>query len=368
MGRFLLRTDWLLRVFALGALLLATLWVVQPYVRAWLFAETEPKAIVARGELAEYERNTVEVFSARSPAVALVVTQRTDRDPFGRDIVGTGAGSGFVWDAAGHIVTNDHVVAGAQAIGVRLDADRTVPAELVGTAPDYDLAVLRPLGPLEPAAPIPVGSSHDLVVGQTVYAIGNPFGLSRSMSVGIISALDRHLPAASGREIRDVIQTDAAINPGNSGGPLLDTAGRLIGVNTAILSETGNFAGVGFAVPVDVVNEVVPQLIRHGRAPRPGIGIAALDPTAAAGVDLPAGVVVADVMPGSAAERAGLRGIDRRNGTLGDIITHVNDERVRTVGEFAAALGAVGIGNTAELTVIRDGTARTVTLELVDIG
>ena len=211
MGRFLLRTDWLLRVFALGALLLATLWVVQPYVRAWLFAETEPKAIVARGELAEYERNTVEVFSARSPAVALVVTQRTDRDPFGRDIVGTGAGSGFVWDAAGHIVTNDHVVAGAQAIGVRLDADRTVPAELVGTAPDYDLAVLRPLGPLEPAAPIPVGSSHDLVVGQTVYAIGNPFGLSRSMSVGIISALDRHLPAASGREIRDVIQTDAAI-------------------------------------------------------------------------------------------------------------------------------------------------------------
>jgi 2-alkenal reductase len=300
--------------------------------------------------------------------VALVVTQRTDRDPLGRGIVGTGAGSGFVWDAAGHIVTNNHVVAGAQVIGVRLDADRTIPAELVGTAPDYDLAVLRPLEPLEPVAPIPVGSSHDLVVGQTVYAIGNPFGLSRSMSVGIISALDRLLPAASGREIHGVIQTDAAINPGNSGGPLLDTAGRLIGVNTAIFSETGNFAGIGFAVPVDVVNEIVPQLIQHGRAPRPGIGIAALDPAAAAGVDLPAGVVVAEVMPGSAADRAGLRGIDRGSGTLGDIITHVNRERVRTVGELAQALGMAGIGNAAELTVVRDGASRTVTVQVVDIG
>jgi 2-alkenal reductase len=363
-----LRPVWLLRAFTLWALLLATLWVAQPYLRPSLFAQTEPKAIVARGELAEYERNTVEVFSAHGPAVALVVTQRTDRDPFGRGVVGTGAGSGFVWDAAGHIVTNNHVVAGAQVIGVRLDADRTIPAELVGTAPDYDLAVLRPLEPLEPVAPIPVGSSHDLVVGQTVYAIGNPFGLSRSMSVGIISALDRLLPAASGREIHGVIQTDAAINPGNSGGPLLDTAGRLIGVNTAIFSETGNFAGIGFAVPVDVVNEIVPQLIQHGRAPRPGIGIAALDPAAAAGVDLPAGVVVAEVMPGSAADRAGLRGIDRGSGTLGDIITHVNRERVRTVGELAQALGMAGIGNAAELTVVRDGASRTVTVQVVDIG
>jgi 2-alkenal reductase len=363
-----LRTVRLLPVFTLWALVLATLWVTQPYVRAWLFAQTEPKAIVPRGELAEDERNAIEVFSARGPVVALIVTQRIDRDPVGRGIVGTGAGSGFVWDAAGHIVTNNHVVEGAQMIGVRLGADRTIPAELVGAAPDYDLAVLRPSRPFEPAAPIPVGSSHDLLVGQTVYAIGNPFGLSRSMSVGVISALDRLLPAASGREIRGVIQTDAAINPGNSGGPLLDTAGRLIGVNTAIFSETGNFAGIGFAVPVDIVNEIVPQLIRHGRAPRPGIGIAALDQTAAAGVDLPAGIVVADVMPGSAADRAGLRGIDRSSGSLGDIITHVNGERVRTVAELAEALGVVGIGNTAELTVIRDSTTRTVTVRVVDIG
>jgi len=363
-----LRVDRLLRLFILWALLLATFWVAQPYVRAWLFAETEPQALLPRGDVAEYEHNAIEVFSAHGPAVALVVTQRTERGPFGRGIVGTGAGSGFVWDAAGHIVTNNHVVAGAQAIGVRLDAARTVPAEVIGTAPDYDLAVLRPAAPLAPAAPIPVGSSHDLVVGQTVYAIGNPFGLSRSMSVGIISALDRLLPAASGREIRGVIQTDAAINPGNSGGPLLDTAGRLIGVNTAIYSETGSFAGIGFAVPVDVVNEIVPQLIREGRARRPGMGIAALDPTAAAGVDLPAGVVVAEVIPGPAAERAGLRGADPGSGRLGDIITHVNGERVRTVAELADALARAGIGNSVELTIIRDDATRTVTVEVIDIG
>jgi 2-alkenal reductase len=363
-----LRADRLLRALVLWALVLATLWVAQPYVRAWLFAATEPKAILPRGDVAAYEHNAIEVFSAHGPAVALVVTRRTDRDPFGRGIIGTGAGSGFVWDAAGHIVTNHHVVAGAQAIGVRLDAERTVPAQLIGTAPDYDLAVLRPLARLAPVSPIPVGSSHDLEVGQTVYAIGNPFGLSRSMSVGIISALDRLLPAASGREIRGVIQTDAAINPGNSGGPLLDTAGRLIGVNTAIFSETGSFAGIGFAVPVDVVNEIVPQLIRDGRARRPGIGIAALDPAAAAGIDWPAGVVVADVMPGSAAERAGLRGADPGSGGLGDIITHVDGERVRTVADLADALAQAGIGNSVELTVMRDDATRTVTVEVVDIG
>ena len=188
------------------------------------------------------------------------------------------------------------------------------------------------------------------------------------MSVGIISALDRLLPTATGREIRGVIQTDAAINPGNSGGPLLDTAGRLIGVNTAIFSETGSYAGIGFAVPIDVVNEVVPQLIRHGQAPRAGIGIAALDQSVAAGVDLPAGIVVAEVLPGSSADRAGLRGIDRRSGRLGDIITHVNGERVRTVAELAEALTAAGIGNTVQLTVSRDGASRAMMVQVTEIG
>jgi 2-alkenal reductase len=360
--------GWLARALLVWALALGTFWVAEPYLRGWFYAAREPRAVEARGALADVERNAVEVFEARAPSVALIVTAAAVRDAFGRAGTAAGTGSGFVWDEAGHVVTNNHVVADAQEIRVRLEADRAIRAEVVGTAPDYDLAVLRPLAPLPPAArPVPLGSSADLVVGQTVYAIGNPFGLGRSMSSGIISALDRHLPAASGREIRGVIQTDAAINPGNSGGPLLDSAGRLIGVNTAIVSGSGSSAGVGFAVPVDVVNEVVPELIRRGRAPRPGIGVAALDERAAAALDAP-GVVVAEVFPGSAADRAGLRSLDPRARRLGDVITHVDGRRVRTVAELAEALRAAGIGNLAQLTVIRDGRELEVNVEVTDIG
>jgi 2-alkenal reductase len=336
-------------------------------VRSYLFAAGEPREIAPRGELAEFERVTTEIFRQRSPAVALIVTRAATRDMFGRTAQSAGTGSGFVWDGAGHIVTNNHVVEGAQEVRVRLGTERTYRASVVGTAPDYDLAVLRPLEALGPVQPIPLGSSEDLAVGQAVFAIGNPFGLTRSMSTGIISALERRLPAETGREIRGVIQTDAAINPGNSGGPLLDSAGRLIGVNTAIYSQTGSFAGVGFAVPVDVVNEIVPQLIARGRAPRPGIGIATLDEAAAAGLDAP-GIIVADVLPGSAAERAGLRGIDRRAGLLGDVITHVDGRPVRTLAEFAEALSERGIGERVDLTVVREGRERAVQVEVIDIG
>ena len=360
--------GWLARAVLVWTLALGTFWVAEPYLRGWLYAAREPRAVEARGALAETERNAVEVFEARAPSVALIVTAAAVRDAFGRAGTTAGMGSGFVWDAAGHVVTNNHVVAGAQVIRVRLEADRAIRAKVVGTAPDYDLAVLRPLAPLPPAArPVPLGSSADLAVGQTVYAIGNPFGLGRSMSSGIISALDRHLPTASGREIRGVIQTDAAINPGNSGGPLLDSAGRLIGVDTAIVSGSGSSAGVGFAVPVDVVNEVVPELIKRGRAPRPGIGVAALDERAAAALDAP-GVVVAEVVPGSAADRAGLRGLDLRARRLGDVITHVDGRRARTVAELAEALRAAGIGNQALLTILRDGGEVQVSVEVTDIG
>jgi 2-alkenal reductase len=362
------RARRLQRFAILWALALLTLWVAEPYLRAWFFAAGEPRAIAPRGELAEVEKNAVDVFAGRASAGALIVTAATVRDAFGRLGTASGTGSGFVWDEAGHIVTNNHVIAEAGEIRVRLEAGRTIPAAVVGTAPDYDLAVLRPLAPLpRDAQPVPLGRSADLLVGQTVYAIGNPFGLGRSMSAGIISALDRHLPAASGREIRGVVQTDAAINPGNSGGPLLDSAGRLIGVNTAIVSGSGSSAGVGFAVPVDVVNEIVPQLIARGRAPRAGIGIAALDERVAAGLDLP-GVVIAQVRPGSSADRAGMRGLDPATGELGDVITHVEGRPVRTVVELAEALRAVGIGNRAALTVVRDGRETTVNVEVVDIG
>jgi 2-alkenal reductase len=355
----------MLRYALLWLLVLGTLWTAEPYLRGWLFSAREPRAIEARGPLADFERNATEVFTARASAVALIVTKVPGRGPLGQ--AGAGTGSGFVWDAAGHIVTNNHVVEGAREIRVRIGRDLPVAARVVGTAPDYDLAVLRPLRPIGAVEPIPLGSSEELAVGQTVYAIGNPFGLSQSMSSGIVSALDRLLPAASGREIRGVIQTDAAINPGNSGGPLLDTAGRLIGVNTAIYSQTGSFAGVGFAVPVDVVNEVVPQLINQGRAPRPGIGIAALDPAVAASLGAP-GIVVAQVLPNSAAAQAGLIGLDPRTGELGDIITAVNGEPVHTLAELAEALRKAGIGSAVGLTVVRGGAERVVEGPGVDIG
>jgi 2-alkenal reductase len=204
-------------------------------------------------------------------------------------------------------------------------------------------------------------------VGQITFAIGSPYGLNRTLTMGVISALDRTLPSGANREIRGVIQTDAAINPGNSGGPLLDSAGRLIGVNTAIVSRSGAFAGIGFAVPVDIVNRVVPQLIKEGRVPRPGIGITALPEELAAQIAV-RGVVVAGVVPGSPAAKAGLEGIDEQAGRLGDIITRVNGERVLTVADLATELSEVGIGNEVKLTVIRNGEERTVTVTVTDIA
>ena len=265
------------------------------------------------------------------------------------------------------MVTNFHVVKNAANLRVRLDTGQPVPAKVVGVAPDYDLAVVRLAESRANLRPIPVGTSADLKVGQSVFAIGNPFGLSRTLTTGIISALDRRLPTASQREISGVIQTDAAINPGNSGGPLIDSAGRLIGVNTAIISGSGSSAGIGFAVPVDIVNQVVPQLIRTGKMPRPGIGILVADEHIGARLGLP-GVVIANVVRNSSAARAGLLGIEPRFGRIGDVITHVAGQAVHSVADFAAALGRAGVGNMVELTVLRDGRQRAVRLTVMDIS
>jgi S1-C subfamily serine protease len=215
--------------------------------------------------------------------------------------------------------------------------------------------------------PIPIGTSADLKVGQSVFAIGNPFGLDQSLTTGIISALKRRLPTSSGREISDVIQTDAAINPGNSGGPLLDSAGRVIGVNTAILSPSGTSAGIGFAIPIDIVNRVVPELIRKGYVPTPGIGIVAASEAMAtrAGAE---GVVIVRTAPGSSAERAGLRGIDANAGRLGDVIVGVNGKPVRRLQDLTQELERVGVGNKVTLTVQRDGRERSVELDVMDVG
>ncbi|GMQ75341.1 MAG: trypsin-like peptidase domain-containing protein [Gammaproteobacteria bacterium] len=349
------------------ALLIATIWATGPYVREILLTADEPRTVAPRGNLADFERISTELFEAAAPAVAYIFTEAGSRSPFDTSVPQGGAGSGFVWDGAGHVVTNFHVVQEADRIAVRLDSGEAIPATLIGAAPDYDLAVLKLATVRTGLTPIPVGRSADLKVGQAVFAIGNPFGLSRSLSTGVISALGRHLPTASGREIHGAIQTDTAINPGNSGGPLLDSAGRLIGVNTAIVSRSGSSAGVGFAVPVDVVNRVVPRLIKDGKFPRPGIGIATLDEEISARLGLP-GIVIAEVLSGSSAEGAGLQGLDRRSGRLGDVITAVNGWRVQSIAEFAAVLEEAGIGSKVELTVVRDKRARTVKLRVMDIS
>ena len=359
--------DRLTRLFLIWMLVLATLWIGADYVRWFLFAADEPRIVVPRGDLSDFEQVTIEVFEASAPAVAFVYSEQPTNGRVGPRGSAAGTGSGIVWDAAGHVVTNYHVVQNASRILVRLGAGDAMTATLVGAAPDYDLAVLRLVDAPVGLRTLPIGSSEDLKVGQTVFAIGNPFGLDRSLTSGIVSALDRDLPTETGREIRGVIQTDAAINPGNSGGPLLDTSGRLIGVNTAIITDTGSYAGIGFSVPVDIVNEIVPQLIRDGRVPRLGIGISVLSEEVSAGLGVN-GLVIANTVPGTPAARAGLTAMDRQSGRVGDVIIAANGQPVRDLSDFVAQLETVGIGNSVDLTILRDGRRRSVDVEVTDIS
>ncbi len=305
-------TDRLTRALLLGVLILLAAILAQPYIDGALFSATSPRRVEARGNLSETERTTIAIFNSVSPSVVQVVG-RTAGDQAasqeGGNVAGVQTGTGFIWDQAGHIVTNNHVVEGTNSIVVRLSSGETVKADVAGTAPAYDLAVVRLRDARQFEKPIVVGTSANLQVGQQAFVIGNPFGLDQSLTTGVISALRRRLPTAEGRELVDVIQTDAAINPGNSGGPLLDSSGRLIGVTTAILSPSGSNAGIGFAIPVDVVNRIVPELIRSGHVPTPGIGVIVASDSAATqlGTD---GVVIVRVEPGSPAARAGLRGVD----------------------------------------------------------
>jgi len=348
-------------------LIIATVWLGDRFVRNVFLTVDAPRPVAARGDLAALESLTIEIFDQTAPSVAYIFTEARGSGARGSARARRGAGSGFVWDQAGHVVTNAHVVAGARRVLVRLDTGEAIAAKVLGAAADYDLAVLELAESRTRFQPIPIGSSADLRVGQMVLAIGNPFGLSRTLTTGVISALDRSLPTGEGRVIEDVIQTDAAINPGNSGGPLLDSAGRLIGVNTAILSGSGGSAGIGFAVPVDTVNRVVPELIRRGRVPRPGFGIEVTDDAFAArlGID---GVIVARVISGSPAAAAGLRGFDPDARRLGDVIVALDGTRVRNPAELSRALAAAGIGATVRLQVARDGEVREVDVEVVDIS
>jgi S1-C subfamily serine protease len=331
--------------------------------------EATPRAVSPRGALAADELNNIEVFRKTSPSVVHITTLETQRDFFSMNVqqVPRGTGTGFVWDERGHVVTNFHVIQGANAARVTLADQSTHPARLVGAFPDRDLAVLKIDVPPARLPPILMGTSRDLVVGQKVFAIGNPFGLDQTLTTGIVSALNREIDAVNGRTIRGVVQTDAAINPGNSGGPLLDSAGRLIGVNTAIYSPSGASAGIGFAIPVDEVNRIVPRLIRDGRFVRPAMGVTAGSSQMQRSLNLPKGVPVVQVLGNGPAARAGIQPFRRAaDGSIlaGDVITAVNDEPVADLDDMLQVLERRQPGDQVMVSVWRAGQMRKVPVVL----
>jgi len=352
-----------LRWMTWALVLLLVVWQFLPWLERYVIGMTaEPRAITARGELAQDERATIELFENASPSVVFISTRQKVRDLWTRNIfsVPSGTGSGFFWDDYGHVVTNHHVVKGASEATVRLNDGRSYRAVLVGASPAHDLAVLRINVAFDRPPPVPIGSSGDLRVGQKVFAIGNPFGLDYTLTSGLVSALNRSLPTEDGAAIEHLIQTDAAINPGNSGGPLLDSAGRLIGINTAIYSPSGAYAGIGFAVPVDTVNRVVPELIAQGKFTRPSLGI---------GVDADInrmvmrelgieGVLVLNVREGSGAEAAGLRGtsISAEGDVIpGDVIQAVDGKPITSISSLLSTFDGYRVGDQVSLLVWRAG-------------
>lgn len=314
-------------------------WIHQPQP----IIHAEPRSVAPRPELTNQERTIIETFEEAAPSVVYItsLSSRTALRGFTLvEIPQKGTGSGFIWDRAGHIVTNYHVIREAKRVKVTLADQSTWDAAYVGAAAHKDLAVIRIDAPRTLLKPLRIGTSADLRVGQAVLAIGNPFGLDQTLTTGVVSALGRTIRSISNRKIEGAIQTDAAINPGNSGGPLLDSAGRLIGINTMILSESGSSAGIGFAVPVDTVNRVVPQLIEHGRVIRPHLGVKILNESLARRLGR-RGVVIETVTPQGGAAKAGLRGfVQMPDGDViwGDIIERIDDDEIQTLGDLLNAL------------------------------
>lgn len=331
----------------------------------------EARPVAPRADLGEGEQRNIRLFEDASPSVVYITSVALQAEFFSRDIsqIPLGTGSGFIWDEAGHIITNFHVIQNADAARVTLSDRTTWEAKLIGVAPEKDLAVLKIDAPAEKLRALAVGASHDLRVGQAVFAIGNPFGLDQTLTTGIISALGREIEAADRTPIRDVIQTDAAINPGNSGGPLLDSAGRLIGVNTAIRSPSGGSAGIGFAIPVDAVNWVVPELIAYGKLRRPSLDLEVANPYVTRRLGIDGGLLVLDIVPGGAAARAGLVPTTRtRRGeiSLGDLITALDGQPVRAAGDLRLALERKQPGDTVQVTIRRGRRELTVPLVLAE--
>lgn len=327
-----------------------------------------PPPVIPRGDLSSLEKSTIDLFSKRSANVAHITIVSVRNDPFRRNAleVPRGTGSGFIWDDKGHVITNFHVIQGADGARVTLH-DRSVwNAKLVGVSPRNDIAVLRIETQAAALSPIQLGSSHDLAVGQQVFAIGSPFGLDYTLSTGIISGLGREIEGVTGIPITGAIQTDAAINPGNSGGPLLDSSGRLIGMNTSILSPSGASAGIGFAVPADTIARVVPQLIQYGREIRPSIGVELAEDSITQRFGLK-GALVLNVVPASPAEKAGLRPTVQDNMgriALGDLIVAVDDGKVVRNADLFLGLEKHKTGEFAKLTVQRGNQRLDVEVQL----
>ena len=324
--------------------------------------------LAANQLLSTEERNTIAVFEKAAKSVVYITNTALRRDFWSLNTfeVPQGSGSGFIWNTQGHIVTNFHVVYGADSIQVILDDQSTHAARVIGVDPDHDLAVLQIKAKKNQLTPLDIGSSINLLVGQQVLAIGNPFGLDHTLTTGVVSALGRSIKSVNNRTIEGAIQTDAAINPGNSGGPLLNSSGQLIGVNTQIMSPSGAFAGIGFAVPVDIVKRIVPQLIQYGKVIRPGLGISLIPDSIANRWGI-TGIIIARVQPGSAAEKAGLKSLEElRSGRvrLGDIITSIDGESVKNFDDLATILDRHNVGDRITLGLRRNNKERIVKITL----
>ncbi len=352
-------------------LLLAGIWWYLSGPRPTHEPDAQPRSVSARGDLAADEKNSIELFDTTSASVVYITSIELRRSFFSLNVyeIPKGTGSGFIWDKKGRIVTNYHVIEDASRVEVTLTDHSTWKGIVVGVAPDKDIAVLQISAPAEKLNPILIGESQNLKVGQKVFAIGNPFGFDQTMTTGIVSALNREIKSATGRSIQGVIQTDAAINPGNSGGPLLDSAGRLIGVNTAIYSPTGASAGIGFAVPVNIVNRVVPEIIRYGKVIRPGLGVSVANESVARRLGIK-GVLVINIEPGSSAELSGLRGTRNVGGEiiLGDIIESVNNKSISSYDDFRNELDRYHVGDEVTLGILRDDRKIFLKVKLEEVG
>ena len=329
----------------------------------------EPRAVtMPSGDLGEDEKATIAVFETVSPSVVHITSISNRRDAFTMDVteIPRGTGSGFVWDEQGHIVTNFHVVAGGDTARVTLSDGTSYDGKVLGAAPDKDIAVVKIDAPPSKLRKIALGDSTELRVGQKVLAIGNPFGLDQTLTTGVISGLGRQIKSVTQRTIYDMIQTDAPINPGNSGGPLLDSHGRLIGINTAIYSPSGTSAGIGFAVPVSTVNRMVPQILQYKRIVRPVMGINLVNDQSAKALNVK-GVIIQAVVPGGPAARAGLVGMTRApdgGWLLGDVLVNIDGTPLTRSDDLFEILDKRKIGDEVTLEVVNQGRSRTVKLSL----